>query len=92
MPLYSSFVALQALDVHSTRMALANGGVEANPAMQGVVGSTAGVIAMKAAGAAGVIFASEQIRKKNKAAAIGLMIATNSAMAWVVQHNYRIAR
>ena len=47
---------------------------------------------MKAAGTAGIIFAAERIRKKNKAAAVGLMIASNSAMAWVVQHNYRTVR
>jgi hypothetical protein len=92
LPLYASFVTLQALDVHSTHSALARGAVEANPAMQGLVGNSAGMIAVKAAGAAGVIFASEKIRTKNKAAAIGLMIATNSALAWVVQHNYRAAR
>jgi threonine/homoserine efflux transporter RhtA len=46
--------------------------------------------AVKAAGAAGVIFLSEKLRTRNKAAAIGLMIAANSAMAWVVQHNYRL--
>jgi hypothetical protein len=48
--------------------------------------------ALKAAGTAGVIFVSEKLRTRNKAAAIGLMIATNSAMAWVVQHNYRVNR
>ena len=92
LPLYASFVTLQVLDVHSTRSALARGAVEGNPAMQGLVGTSAGLVAAKAAGAAGLIFASEKISKKNKAAAIGLMIATNSAMAWVVQHNYRAAR
>jgi hypothetical protein len=92
MPLYASFVTLQVLDVHSTSYALARGAVEANPAMQGVVGNQVGFAAMKAAGTAGIIFAAERIRKKNRAAAVGLMIASNSAMAWVVQHNYRTAR
>jgi hypothetical protein len=45
--------------------------------------------AVKAAGTAGVIFFNERLRMKNKAAAVGLMIATNSVMGWVVQHNYR---
>jgi hypothetical protein len=48
--------------------------------------------AVKAAGTAGVIFFNEKLRTKNKAAAVGLMIATNSMMAWVVQHNYRSVR
>jgi Domain of unknown function (DUF5658) len=92
LPLYASFAALQVLDFHSTTNALSRGAVEANPAMQTVTGNQLGFAAVKAAGTAGLIFASEKIRKKNKAAAVGLMIATNSAMAWVVQHNYRVAR
>jgi hypothetical protein len=92
LPLYASFVTLQVLDFHSTTYALSRGAVEANPAMQGVVGSPVGFAAMKAAGTAGIIFAAEKMRTKNKAAAVGLMIASNSAMAWVVQHNYRTVR
>ena len=85
-------LALQILDVHSTHDALSRGGVEANPALAGFADNTVAMAAVKAAGTAGVIFVSEKLRTKNKAAAIGLMIAANSAMAMVVQHNYRIAR
>jgi hypothetical protein len=92
VPLYASFVTLQILDIHSTHYALGHGAIEANPAVKGFAGNTAGMAAVKAAGTAGVIFISEKLRTKNKAAAIGLMIATNSAMAWVVQHNYRAVR
>jgi hypothetical protein len=92
VPLYVSFVTLQVLDIHSTQSALSRGGVEANPAVKAVAGNTVGMTAVKAAGTAGIIFASEKLRTKNKAAAIGLMIASNAAMTWVVQHNYRIAR
>jgi uncharacterized protein DUF5658 len=92
VPLYASFIGLQILDLHSTHDALARGGVEANPALAGLARNTVALSAVKAAGAASVIFVSEKLRKKNKAAALGLMIATNSAMAWVVQHNYRSGR
>jgi uncharacterized protein DUF5658 len=92
LPLYASFVTLQVLDFHSTSYALSRGAVEGNPAMQGLTGNQLEFAAVKAAGTAGVIFVAEKIRKKNKTAAMGLMIATNSAMAWVVQHNYRAAR
>src|SRR5262245_46605343 len=71
LPLYASFVTLQVLDIHSTRSALGRGAVEANAAMQPFVGTTAGMAAIKAGGTAGLIFATEKIRKKNKAAAIG---------------------
>jgi len=92
VPLYASFVTLQILDIHSTHYALEHGAIEANPAVKGFAGNTVGIAAVKAAGTAGVIFISEKLRTKNKAAAIGLMIASNSAMTWVVQHNYRAVR
>ena len=92
IPLYVSFGALQVLDAHSTSRALVRGGVEANPVMKGIAGNQAGMLAVKAAGTAGVIFASEKMWKKNKTAAVIFMVASNAAMAWVVQHNYRAGR
>jgi hypothetical protein len=92
LPLYASLITLQTLDIHSTRYALTHGAVEANPLMKGVVTNEIGLVAVKAAGTAGVILATEGIRRRNKTAAVVLMIATNSAMAWVVQHNYRAVR
>ncbi|HSC28714.1 MAG TPA: DUF5658 family protein [Vicinamibacterales bacterium] len=89
VPLYVSFAALQALDVHSTRRAIERGGVEANPVMKGLAGNSAGLLAVKAAGTAGVIYVSEKMWKKNRTAAVIFMVAANSAMTWVVQHNYR---
>jgi hypothetical protein len=92
VPLYVSFGALQVLDTHSTWRALHHGAVEANPMLKGVVGSQAGLIALKAAGTAGVIFASEKMWKRNRTASMVFMVAANSAMAWVVQNNYRAVR
>jgi hypothetical protein len=92
IPLYASFATLQALDLHSTHYALGRGAVEANPLMNTFAGNQVGLMAIKAAGTAGVIFASERMWTKNKTAAVVFMIAANSAMAWVVQHNYRTVR
>jgi hypothetical protein len=92
VPLYISFGVLQGLDVHSTVRALENGAVEANPLMKGVADSAFGLAAAKAAAGAGVVFASERMWKRNKVAAVLFMTATNSAMAWVVDHNHRVAR
>jgi hypothetical protein len=39
-----------------------------------------------------VFYTSERLWKKNPAAAIVFMVGANSAMAWVVQNNYRAAR
>ena len=92
VPLYVSFGALQILDARSTLHAVDRGGVEANPVMKGVVSHPAAFFAVKAAATTGVIIASEKMWKKNRTAAVVFMLAANSAMAWVVQHNYRIAR
>ena len=92
MPLYLSYATLQALDIHSTMRALDRGAVEANPLMKNVTASPASLVAVKAAGAAGVLYTTEQLWKKNPTAAVVFMIAANSGMAWVVQHNYRAGR
>jgi Domain of unknown function (DUF5658) len=89
LPLYLSYATLQALDIHSTMRALDRGAVEANPLMKNLTASPASLIAVKAAGAAGVLYTTERLWKKNPAAAVVFMIAANSAMAFVVQHNYR---
>ena len=92
LPLYVSFGALQLLDAHSTARALMSGAVESNPLMKGVVGNNASVLAVKAGGTAVAIFATERLWKRNRAAAVGFMIAANAATTWVVQHNYRAVR
>jgi hypothetical protein len=92
VPLYVSFASLQALDAHSTTRALERGAVESNPLMKGLAGNTAGMLAVKAAATAGVVYSAERIWKRNKTAAELFMAAANSAMGWVVQHNYRAVR
>ena len=92
VPLYVSFATMQVLDTHSTWRALNGGAVEANPLVRGVAQSRIGMLSLKAAGTAGILYASEKMWKKNKAGSIALMIAANSAMGWVVQHNYRVVR
>jgi len=92
VPMYASFCALQVLDIHSTWRAVDRGAVEANPVLRGVVGNQVGLVALKAAGTAGLMYASEKMWKKNRTASIIFMVAANSAMAWVVQNNYRAVR
>ena len=92
VPLYISAAALQMMDVHSTRRALALGHAEGNPFMSGIASNTPAFVAVKAATAASVILLSEKLRKRNRVAAIGLMVAVNAATAAVVAHNYRVAR
>ena len=89
--LYASTAIMQGLDVHSTMAVLKHGGGEANPLMGGLVKNKAAFIGVKAAVAAGTILAARQIGKRNKVAAIVTLVAINSAYAFVVQHNYRVA-
>ncbi len=60
--------------------------------MKGLAANEVGLLAVKAAGTASVILVSERMWTRNKAASVIFMVAANSAMAWVVQHNYRAAR
>ncbi|HZT76454.1 MAG TPA: DUF5658 family protein [Vicinamibacterales bacterium] len=91
-PLYISFGALQALDIASTARVINNGGHEENPVVAKVWGSPGGVLAVKAAATAGVVYAAERLRKSNPKAALLFMIGANSVMATIVAHNYTASR
>jgi len=91
IPLFASYAVLQALDVHSTLRAVNAGGTEANGLVNPLVGRPALFIAFKAAMTAGTIAGAERLSRHNRVAAWGLMLAANSAYAWVAVHNYRIA-
>jgi hypothetical protein len=92
VPLYVSYATLQALDIHSTISGLDRGAAEANPLMKRMTTLPAGLIAVKVASTAGVFYTTERLWKNNRVAAVVFMVGANSAMAWVVQHNYRAAR
>ena len=91
VPLYVSFAAMQVLDIRSTQQALHGGGVEGNPVMGGIVGSPVAMTAMKVGATAGIVFLSENVRKRNPVAAVVMMVGLNSAYAMVVWRNYAIA-
>lgn len=86
--LYASYAGLQAYDIYSTRQALSRGATEANPLMQGVVGSNAGMIALKAGVTVGTIIAAERMWKNNnKMGAIAVLVASNGVAAIVAARN-----
>jgi uncharacterized protein DUF5658 len=89
--LYVSFAALQVLDVESTMRALRAGGREANPFVDSFVESPAMFAAMKAVTTAGVLLATERLRKHKPKTALFVMIGLNSAYATIAAHNYGIA-
>jgi len=92
VPLYASFVALQALDAHSTLRAIDAGAAEANPVMGGLAHQPAALVAVKAGLTASTIYLVEKVRLRNRRAAIALMAVLNSAYVTIVAHNYRVPR
>ena len=92
VPLYITFVGLQALDVHSTFSALNSGAREANPMIRSALGNPAGLFLLKAGTAAGVVLITEKLWRRNRGAAVITMIALNSAYATIAAHNYRAAQ
>jgi hypothetical protein len=89
--LYAANVALQVLDAQSTLKAIGNGASEANPVMKGVVGNRGALLAVKAGAAAGTIYFAEKLWRRNRVAAVALMVAVNGVTAAVVAHNYKVA-
>ncbi len=90
--MYGSFAALQVMDAISTNKALAAGGVEANPAMSGVVKNKNAFMAVKVGAAVATAFFAEKLAKNHPRKATILMAVLNVAYAGIVVHNYRVAR
>lgn len=90
VPLYASFLALQALDVHSTLRALDRGAAEANPMLAPFTDHPAAFVALKAGTTAGILYMTERVRRHSPFAAIVMMAAFNSVYATVVANNYQI--
>lgn len=90
-----AFAGTQALDYHSTRLALGNNsGREGNSLLAGVADSPLGLAIVKSAGAIAIISLSETLwrRGKHKTAIIMLGAITGFYGVYVVPHNYGIAR
>lgn len=92
--LYVSYAGLQAFDVYSTQQALARGAREANPLMQPVVGNRTAFWAVKATATLATIAAAEHLwrHKRNRKAAIGVLVASNAVAAVVAARNASVLR
>jgi hypothetical protein len=90
--MYATLGALNALDVYSTRHALAAGAREANPLMDRASGNAGAMMAVKAASMAGTIYFTERAWKKNRKGAIITMAIINGATAAIVANNLRNAK
>jgi hypothetical protein len=90
--LYAATVVTQVLDVHSTMKAMSYGAQEANPVMKGVAGNGGAMLAVKAGATAGVIVLAEKMWRRNRTAAIAMMVAVNAVTGAVAAHNYSVAK
>ena len=90
--LYMGFIVLQAADAHSTLTAVRAGHTEANPFVQPFADRPGALIAVKAATTISTIALSERLWRKNRTAAVVLMVAANAGYAAIVAHNYRQTR
>jgi hypothetical protein len=59
--------------------------------MSGITKNKFAFIGIKAAVAAGTIYAAREMAKRNKVAAVITLVAINSAYAYVAHHNYSVA-
>jgi hypothetical protein len=90
--LYVALGAVQALDVYSTRAAVAAGAREANPTAAPFAKSSGSMLGLKAATTASTIFFAERMWKKNKVGAIVMLVAVNGATAAISMQNMRNAK
>jgi hypothetical protein len=80
---------LNGLDVHSTLRALDAGYREANPLFDD--GDAKKMIGAKIASSAISVYVAEKLWKKNRVAAVLMMVGVNAGLAAVVATNYRLA-
>jgi hypothetical protein len=90
--LYATLGAVQAWDVYSTTAAMQAGARERNPMAAAVGGNTGSLVGLKAATTASTIFFAERLWRKNRIAAVVMLVAINSATAAVSMHNMRNAK
>ena len=90
IPMYVANAALHGLDVYSTSASLKAGYREANPLLQNANPAT--MIGIKAAAAITTVFVAEKLWRRNRTAAVAVMVGVNVGLAAVVANNYRITR
>ena len=89
VPLYVSFGVLQAMDAHSTFVALGSGAREQNPIVSPFARNPAALVTMKAATTLGTIVLAEALRRRHPVKAMVMMAVVNVAYGAIVAANYR---
>ena len=93
IPLYVGFASAQALDIHSTALAIDRGARERNPLLKALGPDNAwAAVAVKASITGATIWTAENMWKRNRRMnAVVLMVAVTAFQAAVDAHNYRVA-
>lgn len=92
LPLYVGFATAQALDLHSTYVAIQRGGREGNPLVSLVSKRPVAAVAIKAGLTGGTIWAAERMwKRQRRTGAVVLLAAVTALQAAVDAHNYRVA-
>lgn len=86
-----TYQTLSGLDWYTTTRALTRGR-ESNPLLEPIARHPVALLAAKSAGAAATIYLAERLWKRNRLAAIGVMVAANAATAIVISHNAAVGR
>jgi hypothetical protein len=90
--MYAGLGALHALDLYSTRRAVAAGAREMNPLLAPAIKNAAAMVAVKGASTALSIYFAERAWKRNRKGAMVLMAVVNGVTAAVVAKNLQNAR
>ncbi len=90
--LYGSLIALNALDIVTTRKMMAKGGTELNPLMKGAAGSTHLMLGLKLTTTAATILIMDRVGKRNHRAAVIAATAANLLMSAIVANNMKQLR
>ncbi len=86
-----AFIGVQALDVHSTHLAL-QGGQESNAVMRPFTAAVPLSLALKAGMTILVYKASVAAEKRHDKRMFWVLVASDVAMGMIAIHNYRVAR
>ena len=90
LPLYAGNIALHAFDLRSTKLALQAGHREGNPLFEDA--SFGAMTGAKVAASAATVLIVEKLWKRNRVAAVGVMLAANVGLSAVVANNYRLTQ
>lgn len=93
IPLYVGFASAQALDIHSTALAIDRGARERNPLLKALgPDNTWAAVAVKTGITGATIWTAERMWKQNRRmSAVVLMVAVTAFQTAVDAHNYRVA-